>query len=261
MKPSYKLLGAIWNHRPTLNHLPKRVAYDQLIHEVGSNPNLFDFCTKRRKVFLSSLLSLETADQLDDLLSQLRCCDQIFIEMDWEPINSGKIVWDFFLHRLSQICRCIANFVPSALLFLMDSPIHRTAKWGDHLASLFSLLLLADDYAKYLKGKGVSLSDSGNPVIPSNCFLRDVPELLVSFRHRNEPFVINKSRTVICFFCSDRENYPRLSKILVNLPIYRQFLGVVATDVTVTRDMDLEWQKTVHASKPTIHCGSRGERN
>jgi hypothetical protein len=50
---------------------------------------------------------------------------------------------------------------------------------------------------------------------------------------------------VLCTFASDKEIYPRLKNIYNEIGIYKKYMGVVSSDVTVTEDMDEEWQELI----------------
>ena len=67
---------------------------------------------------------------------------------------------------------------------------------------------------------------------------------MVTFKERKSSLVVNPSKTVLCFYCPDERIYPRLDRVLLEIEEYRRFMGVVSTDVTVTKDMDIEWQRS-----------------
>ncbi len=50
---------------------------------------------------------------------------------------------------------------------------------------------------------------------------------------------------MICFYCGDKRIYPRLKNVLKEIEEYRKFLGVATIDITVTSDMDEEWQDLI----------------
>ena len=77
-------------------------------------------------------------------------------------------------------------------------------------------------------------------------FLTEWPETMVTFANRNNPKLVrDPTRTVICFFDSDANIYPRLERVLDNLSEYKRFMAVVGMDVTFTGDMDVELQQLI----------------
>lgn len=113
------------------------------------------------------------------------------------------------------------------------------------IASLHDLLKVVDHLHAYLEGRGVRFNDDGFPLVDRSCFLAEKPVLVVPCSHRNARFVSDPSRTLVCFHTSDVLNYRRIERVLDELGEYRRFLAVSATDVTVTADMDIEWQAQI----------------
>lgn len=111
------------------------------------------------------------------------------------------------------------------------------------ISSLVDIMALIDDYSFYLEERGCTFDEKGFPILDRSCFLKEWPDQLVTFQHRKSNLVKNPSRTALCFYCDDVRIYPRLEKVLDDIPEYRRFMGTVATDVTVTSNMDIEWQQ------------------
>ncbi|MBO4462364.1 MAG: hypothetical protein J5749_05720, partial [Lachnospiraceae bacterium] len=65
------------------------------------------------------------------------------------------------------------------------------------------------------------------------------------YSQRKNKMVSDRSRTVLCFFDGDQRLYPRLGKLLDEIDEYRSFMGVIGLDVTITDDMDEEWQQAM----------------
>ncbi len=141
------------------------------------------------------------------------------------------------------------------------------------ISSLIDLMKLIDEYASYLKARNVLLDDKGFPLLDRRCFLQEWPDRVVPFRDRKSKLVINPKRVVLCFYCDDERIYPRIENVLNDLPEYRKYMGVISSDVTVTADMDIEWQRelmllnqlfmavlAVNGIKVVcnLRCGSRG---
>jgi hypothetical protein len=81
------------------------------------------------------------------------------------------------------------------------------------------------------------------PLIPKEKYLDQWPVNVVTYSERNSRLVISKANTALCFYTRDHALYPRLEKVNQELQVYRAYQGVIGLDITVTADMDLEWQK------------------
>ena len=113
------------------------------------------------------------------------------------------------------------------------------------MKNLKELLDTIDDYIIYLKNMNIKFDQNGFPILEKKTFLEEEPELIVPFSHRNDKRVLEKKKTVLCTFASDKEIYPRLKNIYNEIGIYKKYMGVVSSDVTVTEDMDEEWQELI----------------
>lgn len=111
--------------------------------------------------------------------------------------------------------------------------------------SIASFENLIDRYARYLEDQGVHFDLQGFPLLQPNMYLDEWPTLMTPYRDRKARFVHKPSHTVLCLFTSDQRIYPRLEKVLDEIPEYQQYLGVVGSDLTVTADMDQEWQQAI----------------
>ena len=111
------------------------------------------------------------------------------------------------------------------------------------MKTLIDLFNIIDEYYEYLTSKGQKFTEDGWPLIDKQCFLEDIPDTMVPFYRRTEKPIKQFSSIVLCSFCPDKEIYPRLDKVLADIKEYKKYAAVVATDLTVTDDMDIEWQK------------------
>ena len=68
---------------------------------------------------------------------------------------------------------------------------------------------------------------------------------MVTYDNRNSKLIKEKSATLLCHFAGDRQNYRRFTKLKQDIPVYRQYLGAVFPDITVTKNMDIEMQKLI----------------
>jgi hypothetical protein len=113
-----------------------------------------------------------------------------------------------------------------------------------HIYSIADLLNIISLMYLYLQGK-IEFSCDGWPMFKKEYFLEVWPDLVITFRDRNSALVKDKKKTVLCFFTADCRIYPRFVKVFQEVDVYKEFLGVVEPDITVTRDMDVELQKVI----------------
>ncbi|OXN01731.1 DUF4417 domain-containing protein [Bifidobacterium vansinderenii] len=111
------------------------------------------------------------------------------------------------------------------------------------ISTALDLIRLIENYQQYLKQHGVHFDDQGFPSMQSEWYLDRWPDQVVTYRERKSRLVTDPSRTALCFYCADERIYPRWERVLNELDEYRPFMGVIGSDVTVTLDMDLEWQR------------------
>lgn len=110
------------------------------------------------------------------------------------------------------------------------------------LKTLTDFIFLVDELVLLARNFGVSFDSRGFPIFKREWFLEQVPDLLIPYSKRHTKFVHDPKRTALCHYSPDREIYPRLCCLTNDLPEYLCFLGVVMSDITVTLDMDREWQ-------------------
>jgi len=112
------------------------------------------------------------------------------------------------------------------------------------LNTLMDFFKITDKYLEYLSGK-IEFSEEGFPIFTRDMFLDKEPEMIIPYYSRHNKLVKDPTNTVICFFSSDESLYLRLEKVFDDLEEYKQFQGVIGLDVTVTADMDPEWQNAI----------------
>ncbi len=110
------------------------------------------------------------------------------------------------------------------------------------IGNLADFMLLIEAYLHYLRKNGIQFQKNGFPVFRTEVFLNEWPDLIVPYDFRGSRIVTIPRKTLLCFYCSDSRIYPRLESVLEDISEYRRFMGTVAVDVTVTKDMDEEWQ-------------------
>lgn len=112
------------------------------------------------------------------------------------------------------------------------------------IASLADMLICINDLQRSLEGK-IEFDKSGLPIFKREHFLQEIPEYVAPFPNRGNRLYAEPDKTAICFFCGDKFLYTRLKKVWRELDIYKQFQGVAFLDITVTDDMDIEWQRLI----------------
>jgi len=110
--------------------------------------------------------------------------------------------------------------------------------------NLIDVIDVTNDFLMYLNGK-IDLSKDGFPVFTQNMFLNEEPELMVPYYNRHSKIVNDTKKTAICFFGSDESLYRRIENVYEDLDEYRLYQGVIGLDITVTADMDPEWQDAI----------------
>jgi hypothetical protein len=108
--------------------------------------------------------------------------------------------------------------------------------------NLSQLVEIAKKYVHYLENKGVLFSSDGFPVLPREAYLDEWPSDVVTYENRGACYIKDKSKTLLCFYCSDVSIYRRFEKVFDDLPEYQKYLGVVSTDISVIRGMEKEWE-------------------
>lgn len=111
--------------------------------------------------------------------------------------------------------------------------------------SILDVFVVIDELYHYLDDKEIEFDENGFPVFNKEMFLTEWPDLIIPFSQRKNKRVIDRKRTVICFFDKDHKLYPRLTKIIKEIDEYKTFMGVIGLDVTITDDMDVEWQEAI----------------
>ena len=237
MKPSYELLGVFWD-RKIPAEIPVEIVESDEIAPLFERPrNLFDLNSYRRSIPISALLSISSQRQLESCLLNAEYCDSIQIVLDYEP-NAGAVAAELYERRVLQIAGEISRLIPESHIRIVKSRTGRTRPPIDK--ELGWLFQQADRMRAHAQARGIAFDEDGFPQLNRSCFLDDCPEAIVDFYHRRARFATNRKKTLIGHFREDRLNYRRIRKVLDDIEEYRLFMGVAATDITVTADMDKE---------------------
>lgn len=104
-----------------------------------------------------------------------------------------------------------------------------------------SIFMIADHLYTFLSQHGIKFNTYGYPVIPDECILREVPEEIVPYDHRNACNC--QAKTVVCFFEKDQRLYPRLHTLDEDINKLRGYLAVGGFDLSPRREHDKSLQK------------------
>ena len=110
--------------------------------------------------------------------------------------------------------------------------------------NLNNVLSLTQELYAYLKGK-IEFDEYGFPIFKPEMFLKVWPDLVIPYSQRKNRRVKNKEQTLLCFYDSDKNLYPRLANVIDEIGEYKKYLGVCGLDITITEDMDIEWQEYI----------------
>ncbi len=113
------------------------------------------------------------------------------------------------------------------------------------MKTLLELLNRIDEFYSYLEKHGQEFTQEGWPIIGRECFQTQIPDIIIPYNKRTDRRVKKYSSVAICLFCADKYIYPRLDKLLDEIDEYRKYMAVISCDLTVTSDMDEEWQKFI----------------
>ena len=113
-----------------------------------------------------------------------------------------------------------------------------------HIYNLKDLLKTAESYYQYLDGK-ISFDKFDRPILKKEFFLEQWPDDVVPIQKIKAPSILNKQNKVLCFFGRDKDIYVRLANVFDELDLYKKYLGIVQPDITVTKDMDIEFQNII----------------
>lgn len=110
--------------------------------------------------------------------------------------------------------------------------------------SLLDLLKFTEKLIEHLSNK-IEFSNDGFPIFEDKMILQQKPDLIVPYYNRKNKIVKNPNKTVLCFYSADSILYRRLEKVFNDIIEYKKYMGVIGLDLTITRDMDDEWQNLI----------------
>ena len=111
----------------------------------------------------------------------------------------------------------------------------------DSINNLADLLETINDLYILLDNE-IDFDAAGWPIFRKEHFLNEWPDDVVAYANRKNKLITDRNKTLVCHFSSDIQNYRRFSKVMDDIAEYREYLGTVFPDITVTKDMDIEMQ-------------------
>lgn len=104
-----------------------------------------------------------------------------------------------------------------------------------------NLYFLSDYLYNYLIQHGIEFNQYGYPLIPEECIIREEPEEMIPYEHRNA--CMNPAKTTICYFSNDETLYPRLNKLDADIKALSKYMGVCGFDLSPRREYDKSLQE------------------
>ncbi|MDO4443624.1 MAG: DUF4417 domain-containing protein [Slackia sp.] len=175
------------------------------------------------------------------MLSQLKACEEIYVLLDFLPQTENATIMEFYELRKLQIVQYISDRLSGIAVLFMDSPEALRLQTPTRL-TLPWLIRIAESYIDVITRAGIPFDAEGFPLIPTRSYANTIPADMIDWPHRRARYISKPGNTAICFFTKDSAIYPRFEKIFDEVGAYRNYAAVVMPDITVTSDMDTNWQ-------------------
>ena len=104
-----------------------------------------------------------------------------------------------------------------------------------------NLFKLAEKLHQSLVDAGVEFTHDGYPIIPKEMILKNYPDEMIPFEHRNS--CKNPQATVLTHFSNDELLYRRLRHIDKDIEICKSYMGVAGFDLSPRLGWDIEQQR------------------
>lgn len=104
-----------------------------------------------------------------------------------------------------------------------------------------NLFSIANELYSHLINTGICFTKEGYPIIPNEMILKDYPNEIIPFEHRNA--CVDKQTTVLSHFSNDELLYRRLRNLEKDISVCREYMGVVGFDLSPRLGWNLEQQK------------------
>ncbi len=92
-----------------------------------------------------------------------------------------------------------------------------------------------------LDSNGIQFTPEGYPIIPKKMLLKEIPDEILPFEHRNQ--CRDKRKTILCSFANDELLYRRLKSLEKDLGILKEYMGVIGFDLSPRLGEDIKQQK------------------
>ena len=135
MNSTYKLLGVEWDHEPLPKKLPV-FTRSKMIESYTTDRNLFDLVRYERRIDISDVFS-GSVDKLKAMIDDVKECDVIYINIDYEPASQSIDVLSFYYLRVLQTIAYFENNLNDKTILVMCSKLAEEEcrkKWKDKKA-------------------------------------------------------------------------------------------------------------------------------
>lgn len=104
-----------------------------------------------------------------------------------------------------------------------------------------NLFKIAENLHRELMNANIEFTQDGYPIIPTEMILKDYPDEMMPFEHRNA--CKDSRKTVLTHFSNDELLYRRLRHIKEDIDICKAYMGVVGFDLSPRLGWNVEQQK------------------
>jgi hypothetical protein len=127
MKSTYKLLGLLWDGKPVSQVDSHRCFLEEHFLDYAAPLNLFDIIEgKKRSILLSTVLTKENAEDLENLFLLLEDCNQLEIIQDYGRLNN-KVIDAFIYKKEAQVHKFAETRLPDTKIVAVE-PFSRSKR-------------------------------------------------------------------------------------------------------------------------------------
>ena len=119
MKNTYKLLGVEWDHDLIPKEMPLFVNKKK-VENYAVERNLFDLEVYERCIDITTLFT-DTKENIKGFIDEMRECDVVYINVDYEPFSRADDVISFFCLRVLQAIAFVESNLDRQSLYIMAS--------------------------------------------------------------------------------------------------------------------------------------------
>lgn len=135
MNSTYKLLGVEWDHGTLPRKMPT-FSVNKTIEPYTTERNLFDLVNYERRIDISDVFS-SSADGLKMMVEDVKECDAVYINIDYEPVSRAIDVRSYYYLRVLQAIAYFEDNLNNKPIMVMGSVLAKEEckkKWKDKKA-------------------------------------------------------------------------------------------------------------------------------